>query len=147
MSNGFPQKLIKHRCTNIVPRIPQAFTQEKAAEMTKDVWTRLGMDPNDKSTWHTLRTNMPSHNVFDASKFAPKAWAAVCELCGGEDRITGGSKEWRDSLIVNLGSPEREGKPDPPQKLQNWHVDGDLYVADITHPTLLFSSFHDSLQN
>lgn len=102
--------------------------------MTQDVWTRLGMDPNDKSTWHTLRTNMPSHKVFDASTFAPKAWAAVCELCGGEDRITGGSKEWRDSLIVNLGSPEREGKPDPPQKLQNWHVDGDFFVHYLDSP-------------
>lgn len=42
------------------------------------------MDPDDKSTWHTLRTNMPCHHIFDASKFAPKAWAAICELCGGE---------------------------------------------------------------
>lgn len=52
--------------------------------MTQNVWTRLGMDPEDKSTWHTLRTNMPSHRTFDASELAPRAWAAICELCGGE---------------------------------------------------------------
>lgn len=65
-------------------RIPQAFTREQAAEVTQDVWTRLGMDPEDKSTWHALRTNMPSHRTFDASELAPRAWAAICELCGGE---------------------------------------------------------------
>lgn len=51
--------------------------------MTKEVWTRLGMDPDDKSTW-TAHTNMPSHNTFDAAHFAPRAWASICELCGGE---------------------------------------------------------------
>lgn len=67
-----------------ISRIPKAFTQEQAAEMTKGVWTRLGMDPNDKSTWTAVRTNMPHHNSYDASQLAPKAWQAVCELCGGE---------------------------------------------------------------
>ncbi|KAJ4391184.1 hypothetical protein N0V93_004801 [Gnomoniopsis smithogilvyi] len=115
-------------------KIPQAFTKERAAEMTKNVWTRLGMDPKDKSTWTAVRTNMPHHNSFDASKFAPRAWQAVCELCGGEDRISANSKEWRDSLIVNLGSAEREGKPDPPQKLEGWHVDGDFFVHYLDSP-------------
>lgn len=68
-------------------RIPQAFSKEQAADITKNVWTRLGMDPKDKSTWHSIRTNMPSHNTFDAAQFAPRAWAAVCELCGGEVRL------------------------------------------------------------
>lgn len=65
-------------------RIPQAFSKEQAAEVTQNVWTRLGMEPEDKSTWHTLRTNMPSHRTFDASELAPRVWAAICELCGGE---------------------------------------------------------------
>jgi hypothetical protein len=32
-------------------RIEGAFSREKAAEWTQDVWTRLGMDPDDPSTW------------------------------------------------------------------------------------------------
>lgn len=117
-----------------LPRIPGAFTKEQAAEITKDVWTRLGMDPNDKTTWHRVWTNMPAHNTFDARDFAPRAWAAISELCGGEDRIDPAFRQWRDSLIVNLGSAEREGKPDPPRELERWHVDGDFFVHYLDSP-------------
>lgn len=92
------------------------------------------MDPNDKTTWHRVWTNMPAHNNFDARDFAPRAWAAISELCGGEDRIDPAFREWRDSLIVNLGSPEREGKPDPPRELARWHVDGDFFVHYLDSP-------------
>lgn len=40
-------------------RLPQAFPKEKAAEWTKDVWVRLGMDPDDRTTWTREWTNMP----------------------------------------------------------------------------------------
>jgi hypothetical protein len=77
---------------------------------------------------------MPWHFTFDAAEFAPRAWAAICELCGGEDRITKESRLWRDSLIVNLGSAEMEGKPTPPQQLEGWHVDGDFFVHYLDSP-------------
>ncbi|KXX82566.1 Ribonucleoside-diphosphate reductase large subunit [Madurella mycetomatis] len=109
-------------------KIPNAFTKEQAESVTKDVWIRLGMSPTDQSTWTRLRTNMPSHTEFDASQFAPRAWAAICELCGGEERVEPASKMWKDSLIVNLGAAEHEGKPIPPQELPEWHVDGDFFV-------------------
>ncbi len=115
-------------------RIPGAFTKEQADAVTKDVWIRLGMSPTDKTTWSRERTNMPSHISFDAAEFAPRAWAAVSELCGGEQRVTSGSRVWRDSLIVNLGTPEREGKHVPPQKLKGWHVDGDFFIHYLDSP-------------
>jgi hypothetical protein len=90
--------------------------------MNANVWARLGMDPNDRSTWTRLRTNMPGHRKFDPADFAPRAWAAICELCGGEDRVDPASREWRDSLIVNLGDEKHGGKPVPPQDLPEWHV-------------------------
>ena len=31
--------------------VKQAFTQKQAQELAGDVWVRLGMDPNDQSTW------------------------------------------------------------------------------------------------
>lgn len=92
------------------------------------------MDPNDKTTWHTPQTHMPSHQAFDAGAFAPRAWAAICELLGGEARVHAASRQWRDSLIVNLGSPAREGRPDPPQALGGWHVDGDFFVHYLDSP-------------
>lgn len=77
---------------------------------------------------------MPNLTSFSASEFAPRAWAAICELCGGEDRIVPESGQWRDGLIVNLGTPENEGKDIPPQTLDNWHVDGDFFVHYLDSP-------------
>ena len=77
---------------------------------------------------------VPSHRTFDCASFAPKAWAAICELCGGEDRVDPYSREWRDSLIVNLGSAAGEGKPVPPKELEEWHVDGDFFMHYLDSP-------------
>ncbi|KAF7532592.1 hypothetical protein G7054_g7796 [Neopestalotiopsis clavispora] len=114
--------------------LKQCFTREQAAEATADVWTRLGMSADDRDTWTKARTHMPSHKTFDASAFAPRAWSAICELCGGEDRVAPESRDWRDSFIVNLGSPEGDGRPVAPKELDNWHVDGDFFVHYLDSP-------------
>jgi hypothetical protein len=49
-----------------------AFTQEQADDWTKDVWRRLGMDPNDRSTWTKEKVHMPKHNSVSFKEFAPK---------------------------------------------------------------------------
>ncbi|KAI9372206.1 hypothetical protein BJX61DRAFT_534131 [Aspergillus egyptiacus] len=115
-------------------RIPQCFAPEKAAEWTRDVWVRLGYSPTDKSTWAKERINMPHHREESVRSFAPKAWAAICELCGGEDRVAEEASSWRDSLIVNLGTPEWEGRWPDPKELDNWHVDGDFFVHFLDSP-------------
>lgn len=115
-------------------KLTNCFTQEQADDVNEGVWTRLGMSPTDKSTWTKERTNMPSHRSFDCATFAPRAWQAMCELCGGEDRVNPECRYWRDSLIVNLGTAEGEGKPTPPQELAGWHVDGDFFVHYLDSP-------------
>ncbi|KAI6091892.1 hypothetical protein F4821DRAFT_225812 [Hypoxylon rubiginosum] len=115
-------------------KLTNCFTQEQADDVNEGVWTRLGMSPTDKSTWTKERTNMPSHRSFDCATFAPAAWQAMCELCGGEDRVNPECRYWRDSLIVNLGTAEGEGKPTPPQELAGWHVDGDFFVHYLDSP-------------
>lgn len=115
-------------------RIPDAIPLENCDRWSKDVWHRLGMDPNDKSTWTVERTNMAKLNVIPAKEIAPKAWAAICELCGGEDRIAKGGEMWTDSFIVNVGSPEMEGSNVPPKELDNWHVDGDFFIHFLDSP-------------
>ncbi|KAI1102845.1 dihydrofolate reductase-like domain-containing protein [Jackrogersella minutella] len=115
-------------------KLTNCFTREQAADMIEGVWTRLGMSPTDKSTWTKERTRLPAHRTFDCAAFAPKAWAAICELCGGEDRVDPASREWRDSFIVNLGTAERAGVPVPPRELVEWHVDGDFFVHYLDSP-------------
>ncbi|THX13903.1 hypothetical protein D6D13_03430 [Aureobasidium pullulans] len=95
------------------------------------------------------------HNAIPMRDFCPKAWSAICELCGGEDRIdTSTSPEnalsvINDGFIVNVGSkadalkwtqassPNTSSNSDnltPAQKelldphdRDNWHVDGDFF--------------------
>lgn len=50
-------------------KIRQAFTEAQACEMTKDIWTRLGMDPDDKATWDREWINMPGESL---SHFGPR---------------------------------------------------------------------------
>lgn len=68
---------------------------------------------------------MPEHRRLTVPEFSPKAWDAICDLVGGEERVTDSSKTWSDSFIVNLGSEENEGKEFKPKELDNWHVDGE----------------------
>jgi len=130
--------------------LKQAFTAEQAAEWTQHVWTRLGFDPNDKSTWIRERTNMPKHREMQVSQYSPKAWAALCELCGGEERVSPEADCWNDGFIVNTGTPEFEGKETPPKELDGWHVDGDFFVHFLDSPEqalLVIPLFTDIVPN
>jgi len=68
-------------------KLTKCFTREASETFTSPIWARLGVDRDDKSTWPTKRSNMPGHTVVSCKEFAPKAWAAMCELVGGEDKV------------------------------------------------------------
>ena len=64
--------------------------------------------------WHhreTVKTFAPKvsrHLIIHHRWFvlkSQKAWAAMKDLLGGEDRIDPESSSWGDSFIVNLGAP------------------------------------------
>jgi hypothetical protein len=65
-------------------------------------------------------------------KFAPKAWSAICDLVGGEDRIADYNRTWNDGFIVNLGTSQEEGKQIGGKDLKGWHVDGDFFVSVVS---------------
>ncbi|KAL4250739.1 Phytanoyl-CoA dioxygenase [Abortiporus biennis] len=110
-------------------KIPQGVPRENIARFTENVWIRLGYDPEDKETWTKEKIHMPRHREIVTSEFMPKAWGAMCELLGGEDRIDKTLFEsCGDSLIVNLGSKEWENANIHPRDLGNWHIDGDWFM-------------------
>ncbi|KAI0338885.1 hypothetical protein BDW22DRAFT_1362183 [Trametopsis cervina] len=115
--------------------IKQAFTKEKAAEWSANLWVRLGLDPNDKSTWARERVHMPWHKRESVSTFSPMAWEAMQDLLG-KDRIDEQYSTWGDSFIMNLGTPELEGEDKyvHPHDFDNWHVDGDFFVHFLDSP-------------
>ncbi|KAJ4476676.1 hypothetical protein J3R30DRAFT_3292198 [Lentinula aciculospora] len=116
--------------------IRNGFTEEKAAEWTKTMWIRLGLDPNDKSTWIRDRIHMPWHHKESVATFAPKVWDAMQDLLGGAERINEEDSHWGDSFIVNFGNDALEGVTEHihPRDLDNWHVDGDFFVHFLDSP-------------
>lgn len=131
-------------------RITGAIPEDKCDSWTANVWHRLGFDPNDKSTWTSERTHMSKHHAVSAKEIAPKAWAAICELCGGEDRLYPGVEMWTDAFIVNSGSPETEGQTVLPRELDNWHVDGDFFIHFLDSPEqglLVIPCWSDVVEN
>ncbi|KAG9941217.1 hypothetical protein KCU85_g9651, partial [Aureobasidium melanogenum] len=98
------------------------------------VWERLDMDPNDKETWNPWRVHLPRyHDAIPMRDFCPKAWSAICELCGGEDRIdTADETKWKAAAQQGVPSgpdnltPAQEKLLDPHDR-DNWHVDGDFF--------------------
>ena len=109
-------------------KLDNCFTREQASHVTRDVWIRLGMSSTDKSTW-AEDNHMPTQNRWPIKDFAPKAWAALCDIVGDESLIA--NKNWGDGFIVNLGSPDGEGKDIPPDR---WHVDGQNWINFLDSP-------------
>ncbi|KAH0842651.1 hypothetical protein FOPE_07461 [Fonsecaea pedrosoi] len=116
-------------------KIENCFSPEFAEKWTSSIWTRLGASPEDKSTWPTEKLNMPGHTVVSIKEHAPKAYAAMCELVGGEDRVAEWCKFWKDGFIPNLGKPEyKESDPLDMRSLDNWHCDGDWFTHFLDSP-------------
>lgn len=113
--------------------IQNAFSPEQAREWSKDTWTRLGYDPEERSTWLEHRIHMPTLNALDVRAFAPRAYGAICELCGGEERMS--TARWGDGFIVNLGADDHPQTWEPPSALvRGWHKDGDFFRHFLDSP-------------
>lgn len=112
-------------------KIPHCFSQADADQLMGNLWKRLRVSPDDKSTWKRERIDLPGSKSFSMKSFAPKGWKAICDLLGGEKRIAEGSDYWDDGFIVNLGSPEGEGKNIEPN---GWHVDGNFFAHYLDSP-------------
>jgi phytanoyl-CoA dioxygenase PhyH len=109
------------------------FTRQAAEEYTADIWTRLGYDRDDPSTWAEPSVHMPYHRLMDVREFAPKAWAAVCDLLGGEERVAL-PYTWGDGFIVNLRhDADRPWEPATPRS-PGWHKDGDFFRHFLDSP-------------
>ncbi|KAI0041388.1 hypothetical protein FA95DRAFT_1565428 [Auriscalpium vulgare] len=118
-------QFLEHGWVRIEGGVPPA----NIAHFSENVWVRLGYDPDDKSTWQKEKIHMPRHRQIPTAEFMPKAWAAICEIVGGEERIDKTLFEsCGDSLIVNLGTEEWETRDILPKDFGNWHIDGDWFT-------------------
>jgi hypothetical protein len=105
-----------------------------------EAYERLGYDKHDPSTWIKDIVWMDHKNFMPVRELAPKAWAAILEVVGGEERletkVLGKPKThfswinsfvWSDAFIVNFH--RGAGQPWQPPSAQDtgWHKDGSYF--------------------
>ena len=55
-------------------RVPNAMNKEIMDEWLSNMWVRLGMDPNDKTTWKPDYVTMPGHREVRIEELCPDAY-------------------------------------------------------------------------
>ena len=89
--------------------VEQAVARDLAEQWRGLAFRRLGYDPDDPATWSEPRVHLPVMNRQRVADVAPRAWAAICDLLGGEHRIKNGPDySFGDSFIINF--PPRRGR-------------------------------------
>jgi hypothetical protein len=79
-----------------------------------------------------------SHTRFEfMHDIAPRAWTAVTQLLGGEERVN--VREVRDDFNFNTRTEAEEEWLPPERQTTGWHIDGDYFkrFLDITEQGLL----------
>ncbi len=114
--------------------LKDCFSRALAAEWREFAFKRLGYDPDDPTTWEEPRIHLPSMNRLPIREIAPRAWDAICDLLGGEDRLANTEPSWGDGFIINFALRADEAW-EPPEKLRwGWHKDGDFFRHFLDSP-------------
>ena len=84
-------------------RVPKSIQPKYIDAWMSDLWVRLGMDPNDKSTWTDEYLKLPRHREAPVQDVCPEAWAKMCELVGGDEMIDPvRERYYGDQHIINF---------------------------------------------
>jgi len=119
---------LDHGFVTIERALDPAFCEEQVQQ----AWVRLGIKEHDRSTWNFTRTNMPNLDRFEFAKAAPRAYAAICDLLGGEDRVRQPC-EFGNNLIIVLNNADTPWVP-PSPSAPGWHKDGDWFHHFLDSP-------------
>ena len=105
-----------------------------------EAYDRLGYDRNDPSTWAKDIIWMDHQNHLPVHQVAPKAWDALLDIIGGEDRLEPrvmgitsshftsiNSFLWSDSFIVNFHRGADQPWQPPSPNVKGWHKDGSYF--------------------
>ncbi|ORY31054.1 hypothetical protein BCR39DRAFT_494260 [Naematelia encephala] len=109
-------------------KVSNAIDQRYMEEWMADLWTRLGYDAEDKSTWEETYIKLPRHREVPAPELCPKAWEKIVEIVGGDDKIDPvRERYYGDQFIINFGSEYWKTHEIPPNEAIGWHHDNDWY--------------------
>ena len=118
-----------------------------AHRWVQDSWIRNGISPGDRTTWPNDKIHMPGTEKALVREFSPKAYAAMCELCGGEAQVDA-EQTWGNGFIANYGLGRDKEWMAPGPDVPGWHVDGSWFLHFLDSPeqgllvVVLFSDIH-----
>lgn len=105
-----------------------------------DAFERLGYDKNDQATWTESPVWLNHQSQMPVRELAPKAWDAILDVIGGEDRIdtqiygieskhftTINSFVWSDAFVANFNYGAGETWRPPSAEAPGWHKDGSFF--------------------
>jgi len=111
-----------------------------ASRWIDEAYARLGYDKNDPSTWEKDIVWLDHHNQLPVHEVAPKAWAALLDVIGGEERLETEVKKigpghfttinsflWSDAFIVNFHRGADQPWQPPSPQVKGWHKDGSYF--------------------
>ena len=116
------------------------FDKPFAQGWTDQAYDRLGYKKEDPSTWETDIVWMDRQNRLPVRELSAKAWDAICDVVGGEERIEDrvmeieskhftsiDTFEWSDSFIVNFHRGADQPWQPPSAQVGGWHKDGSYF--------------------
>jgi len=108
--------------------IEQAVVRDLAGQWRDLAYRRLGYDAHDPATWLEPKVHLPVMNRRKVAEVAPRAWDAICDLLGGEERIRNGADySFGDSFIINFHHGADQPWQPPSPRVTGWHKDGDFF--------------------
>ena len=127
--------------------IPGCFTPDFAQPLIDHAYERMGCDPDDPTTWTEPIRYLDHAHKFSVKELCPKAWGAICDVLGGEDRIdptirrmetihfsSVDSFKWSDAFIVNFRYGADEPWRPPAPNSARWHKDGSFFKHFLDSP-------------
>jgi len=121
--------------------VPDCLDPSISNRWIEEAYGRLGYDKQDPKTWAKDIVWMDHKNKMPVHQLAPKAWDAILDVVGGEERLetqvmrlresghftTINSFEWSDSFIVNFRRGADKPWQGPSANVTGWHKDGSYF--------------------
>ncbi len=124
---------IEHFLENGYVVIREALPREATEQGVAEAFSRAGLDRQAPKTWPQKPIHLGCSHWWNVTEFAPKVWAATCQLLGGKERIKT-PYEFGNSYIMNLGWRADEPYLPPGPDCPGWHKDGDSFLHFLDSP-------------
>ena len=113
--------------------LPACFSRAAAQELIDDAYLQLGYDSQDPTTWVLPLAFLFPSRPFPIREFAPKLWKAICEVVGGQERMTS-SDCGMGQFVINFWRGRDEPWEEPSPRVKGWHKDGNFFRHFLDSP-------------